>query len=284
MSTWACPLCDFSTTSDDTTPVVIRHATDQHPSYLPDREQETTAHLIDAMPALIREAWLTIGAPNPTGKMGRAPHVPGSRVPAELWTMDALRADDGREEHSKVLISRLVECSRLIWEAIDHDTRKAHPQPVGSPRWDRELSWLRKVWADAQAWLDPCDTAWIDSEIHTIRATLASIVGLTRKPRNLCPDCRAPMHVDADWLVCDAGHQHPGPGRLEQQWRRKAPMRTAELSEALRVPEGTIRSWHSRGKIKPVRTEGKANWWLPWDVVGLMFPDIVAEIEKRDAA
>ena len=124
MSTWGCPLCDFSTTSDDTTPVVIRHATDQHPSYLPDREQETTAHLIDAMPALIREAWLTIGAPNPTGRMGRATPGPGPRVPAELWTMDALRADDGTDD-KRIVLAFCPSCA----EVVEQQRRIVNPNP-----------------------------------------------------------------------------------------------------------------------------------------------------------
>lgn len=284
MTRWACPLCDFTTSSTgDVLPAVIRHATSQHPAYLPDRQ--TTADALDALPGLVREAWATIGAPNPDGRPGRGGHQAGWRTPVELWTIDALRPDDGQEAHGSALITRLAECSRLIWEAMDADTRKAHPQPVGAPKWGSEVAWLREVWDDAQAWLDPVDFGWIEDELRAIHATLAALCRLRKKPRNLCPDCRAPMHLgDDDWQTCDAGHQHPGPKRLERKWRREPPMPSRELCEALRVPRGTLRSWASRGQIKPSRIEGVTSWYLPWDVIRLRYPDVVASIDSRESA
>ncbi|MBK7823448.1 MAG: helix-turn-helix domain-containing protein [Tessaracoccus sp.] len=91
------------------------------------------------------------------------------------------------------------------------------------------------------------------------------------------------MHLsDGDWLTCGAGHQHPGPRRLEREWRRKAPMPTRELCEALRVPDSTLRKWRERGKLRPTREEGRVCWWLPWDVIALRYPDIVTAIDDRD--
>lgn len=286
MTTWSCPLCDFSTTSShDVTPSVIKHATEQHPAYLPERQ--TVAEMLDMLPVLIREAWATMGAPNPGGELGRVPHVAGSRVPAEMWVIDAMKPDDGREEYSFVLISRLVECSRIIWESIDAETRKAHPQALGTPQWSSEVSWLSGVWADAQAWLDPCDSSWIEDEIKAIRGTLAAIVKMSHRPRFLCPTdgCREPMHADVDdWMICESGHQHPGPKRLESQWRRKAPMSTKDICAELRIPRRTLMWWQSERGLKPTRTEGRESYWLPWDVIALRYPDIVAEIDGRDAA
>lgn len=282
MTTWACPLCDFSTTGEDVLPSVIRHATGMHPAYLPDRQ--TTADMLDALPSLIREAWATIGAPNPDGRPARGSRRTGWQPPVELWTMDALRPDDGQEAHGSALITRLAECSRLIWEAMDADTRRAHPHPVGT-KWGTEVAWLRQVWPDAQAWLDQVDFAWIEDELKTIHANLAALCRLRKKPRNLCPDCRAPMHLgDDDWQTCDAGHQHPGPRRLEHEWRRKPPMPTRELCEALRIPRRTLMWWQEHRKISPTRTEGKSSYWLPWDVIALRYPDIAAEIDTRDVA
>lgn len=280
---WQCPLCDFSTTSDDVTASVIRHATERHPAYLPDRQ--TVADMLDLIPSLVREAWVTIGAPNPGGEVGRAPHVAGSRVPAELWVMEALRGDDGREADSKVLISRLVECSRLIWESLDADTRAAHPQALGSPQWATEVAWLSAAWPDAQAWLDPCDASWIEDEVREIQHTLAAICKLGPRPKSLCPDCREPLSLHDDgWMRCPSNHQHPGPKRLESQWRRKAPMPSAELCDALRIPRGTLRRWHHEGRISPTRIDGQTHYWLPWDAIGLRYPDVVREIDERDAA
>lgn len=283
MTAWACPLCDYRTAGDDVLPSVIRHATSQHPAYLPERQ--TTADMLDGLPALIREAIATIGAPNPDGRPGRGSRRAGWQPPVELWTIDALRPDDGAEGHSSALITRLTECSRLIWEAMDPAGRQTHPQPVGTPKWGTEIDWLRQVWPHDQAWLDPADYAWIDDELKAIHATLAALCRLRRRPRYLCPTggCREPMHLgDDDWLTCGAGHQHPGPVRLEREWRRKPPMPTRDLCEALRVPEGTMYRWHHEKRIKPTRQEGRAMWWLPWDVIALRYPDIVAAIDERD--
>jgi len=281
---WCCPLCDFSTSSmADLTPTIIWHATSEHPAYLPDRQ--TVTDILDSIPRLIREAWATLGAPNPDGRPGRGSRQSGSRAPVELWTIDALRPDDGAWGRGSALITRLCECSRIIWDAMDAPTRKAHPQPKGEPKWSSELAWLRKVWPDAQSWLDECDFGWVEDEVKAIRGVLASIVKLRPKPRNLCPDCREPMHLDdSDWLTCEAGHQHPGPKRMESQWRRKSPMGSRDLCEALRIPRGTLRRWAHEGKIKPTRQEGQEQFWLPWDAIGLRYPDIVTGIEERDAA
>lgn len=279
MTTWTCPLCDFRTTGDDVLPSVVRHAIDLHPAHLPERQ--TIADMLDSLPRLLREAVATVDAPNPDGPRVK---VSSSRTgPPELRSARLLRLANPGSESS--LFADLVTCSRIIWEALDHDARKRHPQPVGDLSWAAELTWLRGVWDEAQAYVDEVDFDWIETEIKHISGVFAALAGIRPRPRNLCPDCRAPMHLDdSDWLTCDAGHQHPGPKRLEREWRRKAPMPTKDLCEKLRIGERTLLRYHHDKKIAPTRTEGRALWWLPWDVIGARYPDIVKSIEERDDA
>ncbi|MGC4151513.1 MAG: hypothetical protein QM628_00345 [Propionicimonas sp.] len=297
--TWRCPLCDFAATwvpaRTSGLPVSItRHAAERHPAYLPDKP--TIAEMLEAIPLLVHEAWLTVDAPNPDG--ARVGSRGASRDELVLsvvrpepdsptWTrapktVALSRALSTALESS--LFAPVLECSRIVWEALDAATKAAHPQPIGEPSWSTEIAWLRSAWADAQAYLDPADFAWIESELRGVWRSVAAMAGVRPKPKNLCPDCRAPMHLAGDWMTCDAGHQHPGPKRLEREWRRKAPMATKDLCEALRVPQGTLFRWHHEKRIKPVRSEGKRLWWLPWDVIGLRYPDIVKGIDERDVA
>ena len=277
---WSCPLCDYRTSSDDVRPSVIRHATERHPAHL--AEKATTADMLDALPSLLIEAALTIEAPNPDGASAKVPRPASSRVPKPVDLLsDLAPALDSS------LFAGLVECSRIIWECLDDATKHAHPHPLGTPQWSSELAWIIAAWPDAQPYLDRCDFDWINDEMRTIWQTVASYAGVRSRPKYRCPTdgCGEQMHLsDGDWMMCGAGHQHPGPGRLTTEWRRKPPMSTKALSEALRVPGERIWKWRERGKIQPVREEGRTLFWLPWDVVALLYPDVVTEMNKEAAA
>ena len=84
-------------------------------------------------------------------------------------------------------------------------------------------------------------------------------------------------------MVCESGaHIHPGPDRLVAQWRRRAPMSTNHLAAELRILPSRIRKWHERGKLVKVREEGRTAFWLPWDAVRCLYPDVVAAIEAGE--
>lgn len=278
---WSCPLCDHHTRANHLhlTQGIVRHAVTEHPAYLPERQ--TVVDMLDRLPSLMRESVITVSAPNPDGpRVGR-----GGSSPAPPREVRLLRMANPGSESS--LMQDLVTCSRLIWEAFDSFARAEHPQPVGDLSWSAELAWLRGAWPDAQAYLDPVDFAWIESEVRHITGTFASFAKVRSRPRYVCPiaGCRESMHIgEDDWLTCGAGHQHPGPKRLERQWRRKPPMSSRDLCEALRIPRGTLRRWHFEGRIKPTRQDGQAHYWLPWDAIALRYPDVVADIDARDAA
>lgn len=282
MTTWLCPLCPYSHTSEDILPAVVKHATSEHPAYL--EESATVADMLDQIPALILEARQTLFAPNPDGdekvRSGKATH------PDKIgrWAAILAALDEALETS---LFASLAICSRIIWESIDADTKKAHPQPLGTPQWQSEIAWLSRAWPDSQAYLDLADIDWIRAEVRWVWLAIASYAGVRSKPKYLCPTegCREQMHLsEGDWMTCSAGHQHPGPGRLSREWRRKPPMSTKDLSKALRITPERLWKWKERGKIKPVREEGKTLFWLPWDAIIILYPDVVAEIDKEVAA
>lgn len=313
MTTWTCPLCPYSHTSEDILPAVVKHATSEHPAYL--EESATVADMLDQIPALLREAALTVDAPNPSGPKLQ---FLGGSVDVKDWTHTRKGAkpqhgatrdeqvpgglEDDRWSPTSRTIALFMElnptsenslfdglgiCSRIIWENLDDDTKRAHPQPLGTPYWSTEIAWLSKVWPDSQAYLDKCDIDWIRDEVRSIWLAIASYAGVRRKPKYRCPTegCKEQMHLsEGDWMTCSAGHQHPGPGRLSREWRRKPPMSTKDLSKALRIPEGTIWRWRHEKKIKPCREEGRTLFWLPWDLITQRYPDLVAEIDKETAA
>ena len=102
--------------------------------------------------------------------------------------------------------------------------------------------------------------------------------------RYLCPDCGEPMHLgDGDWMICETGaHAHPGPRRLEREYRRKPPVSTQTVCALARITPDSLWQWHKRGKIQPTNPGSKPLLWLPWDVMTCRYPDIAAAINTRD--
>lgn len=280
LDTWVCPLCGRRTARSD----ALRHGGVAHPATLPRRM--TVPDRLRLIPALAREVMLTVGAPNPDAQADqtRRPTHAHPPLPIDAGALDVLAADDGREEFSRVPITRLAECSRIVWEALDPDLRP--PQPLGEPTFAAECGWLARAWPDAVLVLDLADVDWIDSETRVICSQLAAVARMSREARYECPDCGNPMHLgESGWMVCESGaHMHPGPDRLTSQWRHKPPMTTNHLAAELRILSSRIRKWHERGKIAPIDPDRKPLFWYPWDVVRCLYPDVVAAIESADDA
>ncbi|MBK7823447.1 MAG: hypothetical protein IPJ61_20890 [Tessaracoccus sp.] len=138
MTTWRCPLCAFTTTAADVLPGVVKHATAEHPAYLPERA--TIADMLDLLPKLIREAVVTVDAPNPDGPAVKVSLAKAG--PPVFRESRLLRAANPASESS--LFADLLVCSRIIWEAFDAQARGMHPQPVGDLSWAAELAWLHR--------------------------------------------------------------------------------------------------------------------------------------------
>ena len=274
---WVCPLCGWSADIRDRE-LVWQHGRSAHPAELPARM--TVLEALRLIPALVAEVQATLRAPNPAGMPARRARIDSPAIPGGLrglvW-LDPFRrvSDDPRAP-----LSLLVECSRICWEAVPAGVRAAHPQPEGAPTFASEARWLARLWPDAPAWLDDCATAGASEQVQHLVVQLAQAVRMSPPGRFRCPDCDANMHPAAgDWMLCEAGHWHPGPRRLRDQWRRRPPMPTADLAEALHMPVGTIHRWHHERRISPARRDGRQLWWLPWDVISLRYPGIAAEID-----
>lgn len=281
-ATWLCPICGTLTLAETTNLAAIRHVQREHPATLPDRMK--VPDMLALIARLLPEVILTRHAPNPSGESGRVVRRDPMTTPANLGAVAALRADDGREGHSHVMLTRLAECGRIVWEALDMDTRAEHLPPDGLA-WETETAWLAGVWPDALAYLDEPDLAWIEGEVSDLCHTFATLARMAKPTRYLCPECRTPMHLGVgDWLICETGvHEHPGPARLEAEYRRRPPLSTQMVAEVFRIDQSLLWAWHKRGRIEPTNPGCKPLMWLPWDVVGVLYPDIVADINRRDS-
>lgn len=284
MTAWECPICDWAIDADDITSAVHAHGTIAHPSTLPGGM--TTRDRLVLIPALAREVRLTVRHRNPSAwesdrgvAASRAP-----KLPINAGALEVLAPEDGDQPDRP--LTMLVECSRIVWEALDLQARQEYPQPDGDPSYRGECRWLLSVWGVAQVCLDLCDIAWIEDSTRTITAQLAAVASMTAEARYACPDCGQPMHLgEDDWVICETGkHQHPGPVRLRDQWRRRPAMTTADLAAELRIDPHRIRVWRDRGKIEPIRIVGGKSWYLPWDVVCLLHPDMTAIVEAGEVA
>lgn len=279
---WLCPLCGKLTLAETTNLAATRHVQRAHPATLPDRM--TVPDMLALIARLVPEVALTQHAPNPAGEAGRTVRREPTTTPANLGAVAVLRADDGREGHSHVMLTRLAECGRIVWEALDMGTRAEHLPPDGLA-WETETAWLAGAWPDALAYLDEPDLAWIEGEVSDMLHAFAALARMAKPTRYLCPECRTPMHMGVgDWLICETGaHEHPGPARLESEYRRRPPLSTQMIAEIFGIDQSLLWAWHKRGRIEPTNPGGKPLMWLPWDVVGVLYPDIVADINRRDS-
>ncbi|WP_130865835.1 hypothetical protein [Acidipropionibacterium timonense] len=248
---------------------------------------------IRQMPALVAEIEALGGTRNPDGETTHTRTVPGSRPPLDVSRLDVV-ASDGWEPSSLVELSSVA--SRIIWQAVDPDTRTAHPQPCGLS-WNTECAWLADIWADSRAWLDDVDMGIVDQVVHQTYSTLTRQAGVRPPTRISCPSCGASMQLVGQGvkavLVCEATawssdrHEMPGPAALELQWRYHRAMTADELGECdLPVTCGQIRQWRKRGRLRPAlrsQHRGDPHHYWPWDVIRLLWPGIIEAIDARDA-
>ena len=234
----------------------------------------TTRERLRRLPELAAEAFLTWDAPNPapeaerTGKR-RNPHPP---APTRLDVLDALRtSDDGH-------LAMLTECVRIVWEQLRWDSdRDQWPDPrEHQPTWTGECGWLLATFDWWQANLDAADLGWVEGTITDAATELERVVREPRPARLRCPTCEDVLRVQDGGMVtlCDSGHEHPGPMRLAALWARKPPSPAAIIEMELGVKQATLRKWHQRRKIKPAYRDGRVDYWLPWDVVRVLYPGI----------
>ena len=276
---WTCPLCGWTGDTDQ----AWRHGRTQHPAETP--RHPTIADMLAAIPALVAEVAATLHHPNPSPTPARHTRSDTAAPPTSLAGLDLLAPYTRVQDDPDAPLTLLLECSRICWEAADPATRANHPQPIGAdPTLAAEAAWLAQLWPHTQTQIDQADYAWIDDTITHIHRRLAAAARMTRPARYLCPDCGNTMYLDdpTGWMLCEAGHQHPGPDRLRDQWRRRPSMPTNRLATELRIPDRRIHDWHHQGKLRPHHTEGRTAFWLPWDVVRLLYPDIVEAIEAAD--
>lgn len=202
----------------------------------------------------------------------------GSRPAARLDIIDLAEGPTTPAE----LQTLILWCSRPIWEALDADTRRAHPQPIGTVTWATECTWLADVWGDSRAWLDEVDEDMVDMTLDDCYRALTRAVGL-RPPAPwpcLTEGCQGTLTVQDDgWLMCEYGHVHQGLAK----WRFHQPMQLPDLAQEFDVKEPTLWQWHLRGKL-PYASDQKPYTAWPWDVIRCKFPDLSLLIEDQKAS
>ncbi|RCK68281.1 hypothetical protein DT076_16675 [Desertihabitans brevis] len=247
------------------------------------RRNRPTLDLLAKLPDLAVEVAMTalIGAPNPGAERGLTRRSkPGSRPPLDLACVDAFHPTSG-------LLARLSD----VRIAVCQEGEGPVPDPLEASTWAAEVDWLL---AAAQAWQDGRELGeWVTSEVADIHRQLALLARTPQRKPDVCrtPGCGHPMHLGPGeaFYRCDAGHQHDGPRTLLTTYRRGRAMSAKEAREDpnLRLSPATISRAKARGDIKPARTDvvkgRRVDFWLPWDLVGLVHPDLVRLVEEREA-
>ena len=213
------------------------------------------------MPLLAAQAVELGQTRNPDGdRRAQRSHSAGSRPAARLDLIDV--SDDTTEARGS-LRWLVLFVSRPIWEAIDHETRRAHPQPLGTPTWKTECAWLAGIWRESRAWLDEVEMDMVDMTLDDCYRDLASRVGLRRPPVHHCDRCGEKLEPvgdrrDPDYWECPGCMRTFNFGllieqHLEDQAKKAAnQMHLADIARALNEKPATVRQWASRGIIAPV--------------------------------
>lgn len=242
-----------------------------------------TLDLLTELPDLVAEVAVTalVGAPNPGAEGGRGRRGrPDSRPPVDLAAVHACRTDDSS------LLAELADL-RLI---ICRHTTEFVPDPLEESTWTAEVSWLI---AAAHAWqTQPELNDWIVSEVARIHGDLARLARVPRRRPDTCTvdGCGWPRHLvdNGKRYVCEAGHENPGPRDLLAKYRRGRAMtaKEAHADPSLRVTPAMISRAKAAGRITPARTETqgrhKVDYWLPWDLIGLAHPELVALVQASE--
>ena len=213
---------------------------------------------------------------------GRTRHAVDERCEADLDRIDILT---GRP--LPPLLGQLAcGVSQPLWKATDHADRQDYPVAIDGPRWDAECQWIVRHWTGTIDLLD--DDQWHDlcSTVNQVWSRLCRPIGLHPPIRAAsCPKCGGRLIATGPMLVCTQvpEHEYPGPERLESMWRRHGPMTSAECcAEFPGLTPQRIWKWHQRRKLKAGAHVGRSLLWYPWDIIGLLWPDIVEAIDTRD--
>lgn len=240
------------------------------------------------MPLLAAQAVEIGQSRNPDGTTSdHQPPTFGSRPAARLDIIDVAEGLTVPAE----LQTLVMWCSRPIWESLDADTKAMHLQPLGTPTWATECTWLADVWGDSRAWLDEADMDMVDMTLDDCYRALTRAVGLRPPGRLRCPECGAELLPNGPMLVCEATigqpwrHEFDGPEALAAKWIDEAPQPTSWFAEGHDglppLSETWFKNHRRRDGLTPASKEGREYTWSPWAVIITLWPAIA---ERREAA
>lgn len=224
----------------------------------------TPAHvrsILDSLPTLAAEVFLTWGHPNPSGESNDTRRPPaGSKPPTDLEAWDTLRVDE------KGMLARLSMCVRMICEEL-RDADQPWPDLCNPPTWAGECRWLLDTaqWWQAQPWHDD-----IDHDLRQVHTALARASRTPQPARLICPrsGCIWPVHPQSggSYYECEAGHVIDHHAEI----RRMAQVQEVTLrviADRTGVPSKTLHRWHKQRLLIHVRKDGREHLFDAADTV-----------------
>lgn len=233
-------------------------------------EPSDTFAQLAQIPDMAAELWASGRATGDTGDPtpGQVrPHRAGPSEPIDLGRHDILRTD----EHGL-----LVELTRAVGAVFEGHLGLILPNP---PTWAGECGWLlahTELWVD-----DPLRSAFVADAAWLVWRMLDRALHRPVPARLTCPACGGRLVESAGgWVTCrDCASQFPGRERIVQALRRHAPMTTDQAAEYFGINPHRIQVWHSRGLIKPTNPGCKPLEWDLWDILRILRPNDVEEVE-----
>jgi hypothetical protein len=231
--------------------------------------------MLQRLPDIAAEVWLTRNHPNPggeqvNGRSGRNIHI----VPLDLTAWDALRPDD----HGQ--LAQLSACVHLVAKEL-RDAGQPWPKLTNPPTWVSECGWLIETagWWQRQAWHGEIDHQRAGEDDHERAGMLPAVwKEMTRAARipaplnMICPRCRMTVHGKADQqggpithYVCEGGHTIDHHAEIRRMGELQE-MTSTEIETHLSLTRRTLRNWKAAGVIVPVGKRNLEDVWIVSEV------------------
>lgn len=204
-----------------------------------------TPDILNQIPELATEVWITWDHPNPSLTAERTSQTPNGQPPTRLDVWDTLRPDTKGD-------LALLHGWCITIDDVSDETLP--PIPEDTPTWTGVCRYLTETWS---WWRNHPLTDDCNREIRDVHKRLRMLARTPAEPRYVCPKCRARAHMrdNGSWMLCEADHVIDHHAEIARAMSIRPPMTVGQIAAELGEKTETIKKWIDRHQIVPERRE-----------------------------